>query len=88
MKDKYMWIVRYNNRAIDRVDPINYNPDILEWTLDSAFDTFPQAQNHLLNILKAEHAQAVADISRLSIELTAIEAKIRIVNTSTEEDYT
>lgn len=54
---------------------------------DGLFDTFAEAQSYLLSILKAEHAQAVADISRLSIELTSIEAKIRIVNTSTEEDY-
>jgi len=44
---------------------------------DGLFDTFAEAQSHLLSILKAEHAQAVADISRLSIELTVIEAKIR-----------
>ena len=55
---------------------------------DGLFDTFEEAQSHLLNILKADHAQAIADMSRLSIEMTAIEAKIRIINTSTEEDYT
>ena len=54
---------------------------------DSLFDTFAEAQGYLLSILKADHAQAVADISRLSIETTVIEAKIRIVNTSSEQDY-
>ena len=54
---------------------------------DSLFDTFEDAQSYLLSILKAEHAQAIADISRLSIELTAIETKIRIINTSSEQDY-
>ena len=56
-------------------------------TGDGLFSTFEEAQSYLLTILKHQHAQAVADIARLSIELTAIEAKIRIVNTSTEQDY-
>ena len=76
------YIVRYLHRAIERVGT-EYGLD----TFDCAFDTFNEAQSYLLSILKADHAQAVADISRLSIELTAIEAKIRIINTSTEEDY-
>ena len=54
---------------------------------DSLFDSFEAAQDYLWQALKADHAQAVADISRLSIELTAIEAKIRIINTSSEQDY-
>ena len=76
------YIVRYLHRAIERAGT-EYNLD----TFDCVFDTFNEAQNYLLQILKADHAQAIADISRLSIELTAIEAKIRIVNTSTEQDY-
>ena len=54
---------------------------------DSLFDSFEAAQDYLLQALKADHAQAIADISRLSIELTAIETKIRFVNTSSEQDY-
>ena len=77
------YIVRYLHRAIERAGT-EYNLD----TFDCVFDTFNEAQNYLLQILKADHAQAVADISRLSIEMTAIESKIRFVNTSTEEDYT
>ena len=76
------YIVRYLHRAIERAGT-EYNLD----TFDCVFDTFNEAQNYLLQILKADHAQAIADISRLSIELTAIEAKIRIVNTSSEQDY-
>ena len=76
------YIVRYLHRAIERAGT-EYNLD----TFDCVFDTFNEAQSYLLSILKADHAQAVADISRLSIELTAIEAKIRIINTSTEQDY-
>ena len=54
---------------------------------DSLFDSFEAAQDYLLQALKADHAQAIADISRLSIGLTAIETKIRFVNTSSEKDY-
>ena len=77
------WIVRDVLRKIERVGE-EYDID----TFDCVFDTFEEAQTYLLKLLKADHAQAVADISRLSIETTAIEAKIRIINTSTEEDYT
>ena len=77
------YIVRYLHRAIEKAGT-EYNLD----TFDCVFDTFEEAQSYLLGILKADHAQAVADISQLSIEMTVIEAKIRIVNTSTEEDYT
>ena len=83
------YIVRYLHRAIERAGT-EYNLD----TFDCVFDTFNEAQNYLLQILKADHAnvvaqhaQAIADISRLSIETTVIEAKIRIVNTSSEQDY-
>ena len=76
------YIVRYLHRAIERAGT-EYNLD----TFDCVFDTFEEAQGYLLSILKADHAQAIADISRLSIETTAIEAKIRIINTSTEQDY-
>ena len=76
------WIVRDVLRKIERVGE-EYDID----TFDCVFDTFEEAQTYLLKLLKADHAQAVADISRLSIELTAIEAKIRIINTSTEQDY-
>ena len=76
------YIVRYLHRAIEKAGT-EYNLD----TFDCVFDTFNEAQNYLLQILKADHAQAVTDISRLSIEMTAIEAKIRIVNTSSEQDY-
>jgi hypothetical protein len=55
---------------------------------DAFFDTFAEAQSYLLSILKQAHAEAVADIARLSAELTQIESKIRIINTSTEADYT
>ena len=77
------WIVRDVLRKIEMVGE-EYDID----TFDCVFDTFEEAQTYLLKLLKSDHAQAIADISRLSIELTAIEAKIRIVNTSTEEDYT
>ena len=76
------WIVRDVLRKIERVGE-EYDID----TFDCVFDTFEEAQTYLLKLLKADHAQAVADISRLSIEMTAIEAKIRIVNTSTEQYY-
>ncbi len=51
------------------------------------FDSFEEAQDYLLQVLKETHAQAIADIARLSAELTQIEAKIRIVNVSSEQDY-
>jgi hypothetical protein len=54
---------------------------------DGIFETFIEAQNFLLQVLKETHAQAIADIARLSAELTQIEAKIRIVNVSSEQDY-
>ena len=83
------WIVRYNDRAIERVET-EYNLD----TFDCSFDSYGEAQAYLLQILKADHAatvaqhtQAITDIERLSAELKVIEAKIRIINTSTEEDY-
>ena len=83
------YIVRYIHRAIERVGT-EYDLD----TFDCVFANFEEAQGYLLQILKADHAatvaqhaQAIADISRLSIELTAIEAKIRIINTSSEQDY-
>ena len=83
------YIVRYIHRTIERVGT-EYDLD----TFDCVFANFEEAQGYLLQILKADHAnavaqhiQAIADISRLSIEMTAIEAKIRIVNTSSEQDY-
>ena len=83
--DKTYWHVGREKYTLTRIKKRN---TVYMGEGDSLFDTFGEAQSHLLSILKAEHAQAVADISRLSIELTAIEAKIRIINTSTEEDYT
>jgi hypothetical protein len=51
------------------------------------FDSFEEAQDHLLSILKADHAQVIADIATLPAKLKVIEAKIRIVNVSSEQDY-
>ena len=83
------WIVRDVLRKIERVGE-EYDID----TFDCVFDTFEEAQTYLLKLLKADHAaghamhtQLIADLARLSIELTAIEAKIRIINTSREQDY-
>jgi len=82
--DKTYWHVGREKCTLTRIKKRN---TVYMGEGDSLFDTFEEAQSYLLSILKADHAQAVADISRLSIELTAIEAKIRIVNTSTEQDY-
>ena len=89
MANEYIWILRYNEHAIERVNATSYNPDTLEWSLDSAFDTFEGAQAYLLKILKidqknktAEQAQAIADIERLSAELKVIEAKINTIHLS------
>ena len=89
MANEYMWVLRYNDRAIERVNATSFNPDTLEWSLDSAFDTFESAQAYLLKILRrdqktktAEQAQAIADIERLSAELKVIEAKINTIHLS------
>ena len=79
------WYVDYNKCSICRLEK---GVQLYAGTGDGLFSSFENAQSYLLTILKHQHAEAVADISRLSIELTAIEAKIRIINTSTEEDYT
>jgi len=82
--DKTYWHVGREKYTLTRIKKRN---TVYMGEGDSLFDTFAEAQSHLLSILKADHAQAVADISRLSIEMTAIEAKIRIINTSSEQDY-
>ena len=82
--DKTYWHVGWEKYTITRIKKRN---TVYMGEGDSLFDTFAEAQGYLLQALKADHAQAVADISRLSIELTAIEAKIRIINTSSEQDY-
>ena len=82
---KERWHVDYDKCSMCR---LKKDAQVYIGAGDGLFSTFEEAQSYLLTILKHQHAQAVADISRLSIELTAIEAKIRIVNTSTEEDYT
>ena len=82
---KTYWHVNREKYTITRIKKRN---TVYMGEGDSLFDTFAEAQGYLLSILKADHAQAIADISRLSIETTAIEAKIRFVNTSTEADYT
>ena len=82
--DKIYWHVNREKYTLTRIKKKN---TVYMKEGDSLFDSFEDAQSYLLSILKADHAQAVADISRLSIELTAIEAKIRIINTSTEQDY-
>lgn len=83
--DKTYWHVNREKCTLTRIKKRN---TVYMGEGDSLFDSFEAAQDYLLQALKADHAQAVADISRLSIELTSIEAKIRIVNTSTEQDYT
>lgn len=82
--DKTYWHVAREKYTITRINKRN---TVYMGEGDSLFDSFDAAQDYLLQALKADHAQAVADISRLSIELTAIEAKIRIINTSSEQDY-
>ena len=82
--DKTYWHVVREKYTISRIKKRN---TVYMKEGDSLFDSFEAAQDYLLQVLKADHAQAIADISRLSIELTAIEAKIRIVNTSSEQDY-
>ena len=82
--DKTYWHVGREKYTITRIKKRN---TVYMGEGDSLFDTFAAAQDYLLQALKADHAQAIADIARLSIELTAIEAKIRIVNTSSEQDY-
>ena len=83
--DKTYWHVGREKYTLTRIKKRN---TVYMKEGDSLFDTFAAAQDYLLQALKADHAQAIADMSRLSIEMTAIEAKIRIINTSTEEDYT
>ena len=83
-QDKQYWLVNCKEFTIEHIKNRIW---VYMGERDGLFDTFAEAQSHLLSILKADHAQAVADISRLSIEMTAIEAKIRFVNTSTEQDY-
>ena len=83
--DKTYWHVGREKCTLTRIKKRN---TVYMGEGDSLFDTFAAAQDYLLQALKADHAQAVADISRLSIEMTVIEAKIRIINTSTQEDYT
>ena len=83
-QDKQYWRVNCKEFTIEHIKNQIW---VYMGERDGLFDTFDEAQSYLLNILKADHAQAVADISRLSIEVTVIEAKIRIINTSTEEDY-
>ena len=83
--DKTYWHVGREKYTLTRIKKRN---TVYMREGDSLFDSFEAAQDYLLQVLKADHAQAIADISRLSIGLTAIETKIRIINTSTEEDYT
>lgn len=82
--DKTYWHVGREKYTITRIKKRN---TVYMGEGDSLFDSFEAAQDYLLQALKTDHAQAIADISRLSIELTAIEAKIRFVNTSSEKDY-
>lgn len=82
--DKQYWLVNCEEFTIER---INNQTWVYISKRGGLFDTFEEAQDYLLQALKADHAQALADISRLSIGLTAIEAKIRIINTSSEQDY-
>lgn len=82
--DKTYWLVNCEEFTIERIKNQIW---VYISERGGLFDSFEEAQDYLLQALKADHAQAVADISRLSIELTAIEAKIRIVNTSSEKDY-
>lgn len=79
------WHVSYNRHMITR---IKEKKSVYMDENDGIFETFIEAQNFLLQVLKETHAQAVADIARLTAELTQIESKIRIINTSTEADYT
>ena len=81
---KERWHVDYDKCSMCR---LKKDAQVYTGAGDGLFTTFEEAQSYLLTILKHQHAQAIADISRLSIELTAIEAKIRIINTSTEQDY-
>ena len=82
--DKTYWHVSREKHTLTRIKKRN---TVYMREGDSLFDSFEDAQSYLLSILKADHAQALTDISRLSIELTAIETKIRFVNTSNEKDY-
>ena len=85
IKEKeYYWHVDYRRYSMRRIEK---DAQVRIGRGDGLFGTFEEAQSYLLTILKHQHAQAVADISRLSIEMTAIEAKIRIINTSSEQDY-
>ena len=81
---KERWHVDYDKCSMCR---LKKDAQVYIGAGDGLFSTFEEAQSYLLTILKHQHAQALADISRLSIETTAIEAKIRIVNTSSEQDY-
>jgi hypothetical protein len=83
--DKTYWRVRHEGRNIEKIEQ---QEKLYMHDQDAYFDTFAEAQTYLLSILKQAHAEAVADIARLSAELTQIESKIRIINTSTEQDYT
>ena len=78
------WHVSYKQHMITR---IKEKKSVYMDENDGIFETFIEAQNFLLQVLKETHAQAIADIARLSAELTQIEAKIRIVNVSSEQDY-
>ena len=84
IKEKEHWHVNYDKCSMCR---LKKDAQVYIGAGDGLFSTFEEAQSYLLTILKHQHAQAIADISRLSIETTAIEAKIRFVNTSTEQDY-
>ena len=83
-QDKTYWLANCEEFTIEHIKNQTW---VYVGPRGGFFDSFEEAQNHLLTILKADHAQAIADISRLSIGLTAIEAKIRIINTSSEQDY-
>jgi len=83
--DKTYWHVSREKCTLTRIKKRN---TVYIGEGDSLFDTFAAAQDYLLQALKADHAQAVADMATLPAKLKVIEAKIRIINTSTEEDYT
>lgn len=82
--DKQYWLVNCEEFTIER---INNQTWVYVGPRGGLFDTFAEAQDYLLQALKADHAQVVADIATLPAKLKAIEAKIRFVNTSSAEDY-
>lgn len=82
--DKTYWLANCEEFTIER---IKNQTRVYISERGGLFDSFEEAQDYLLQALKADHAQLIVDMATLPAKLKVIEGKIRIVNVSSEQDY-